>query len=185
MDISWLRKRINSEILENHKTWIEKTKSMSDLIDTIIGDVRRISHELRPNILDYLGLIPALEWYVEDFRKRTEIDCEIVLNVNDILLNKKTEISVYRILQEAFTNIIRHSAATRVLMIIDETEDYFIIILKDNGKGISEYEVENLHSLGLTGMKERTIQFDGILIIEGEKNKGTTITLKIPTREKA
>lgn len=185
MDISWLRKRINNEILENHKTWIEKTKSMSDLIDTIIGDVRRISHELRPNILDYLGLIPALEWYVEDFRKRTEIDCEIVLNVNDILLNKKTEISVYRILQEAFTNIIRHSAATRVLMIIDETEDYFIIILKDNGKGISEDEVENLHSLGLTGMKERTIQFDGVLIIEGEKNKGTTITLKIPTREKA
>ena len=183
MDISWLSKRINNEALENHKTWIDKTKSMSDLIDNVIQDVRRISHELRPNLLDYLGLIPALEWYVEDFEKRTDINCKIKVNTKNVILDKSTEISVFRILQEAFTNIIRHAFATKVVLMIKEDENYYLIELSDDGIGISDSKTNDIQSLGLTGMKERTIQFNGQLIISGSKNKGTRIIIKIPKRK--
>ena len=183
MDISWLSKKINNEALENHKTWIDKTKSMSDLIDNVIQDVRRISHELRPNLLDYLGLIPALEWYVDDFKKRTDINCKIKVNTKNVILDKSTEISVFRILQEAFTNIIRHAFATNVVLMIKEDENYYLIELSDDGIGISDSKTNDIQSLGLTGMKERTIQFNGQLIILGSKNKGTTIIIKIPKRK--
>ena len=180
MDIAWLAKRIKGEITDDPEVIITKTDSMLGLIDGIISDIRRISADLRPNGLDYLGLIPTIEWQVEEYRKRTELQCEFTTNATNVNFKPEINSSIFRIFQEAFTNIIRHSKATKVTINILEETDTLRLEIFDNGIGINEALLSDDHSLGIIGMKERTLQFNGELNIEKISKGGTKLTLIIP-----
>jgi PAS domain S-box-containing protein len=184
MDVAWLAKRIKSKVSYETEGLITKTDSMLELIDDIIKNIRRVSAELRPNGLDYLGLIPSIEWQIEEYRKRTELQCELTTNVTSINFKPEINSSIFRIFQEAFTNIIRHSGATKVTINILEETDILQIEISDNGIGINEALLSNDHSLGIIGMKERTLQFNGQLYIEKVSEGGTKLTLIIPKQGK-
>ena len=102
---------------------------------------------MRPNLLDHLGLLPALDWLAKDSNKRAETTCKITSNIDRFYISPSTETAVFRIIQEVFTNISRHSGATIIQLSIDQTEDEYLIQVSDNGKGITEDEIANLHSL--------------------------------------
>jgi PAS domain S-box-containing protein len=180
MDVAWLAKRIKGEITDEPQVIISKTESMLELIDDIIKNIRRVSAELRPNGLDYLGLIPTIEWQIEEYRKRTELQCEFTTNATNINFKPEINSSIFRIFQEAFTNIIRHSKATNVTINILEETDTLRLEISDNGIGINEALLSDDHSLGIIGMKERTLQFNGELNIEKISVGGTKLTLFIP-----
>ena len=180
MDVAWLAKRIKGEITDTPEVLITKTNSMLSLIDEIISNIRRISADLRPNVLDYFGLIPSIEWQTEEYKKRTELQCEFTTNATNINFKPEINSSIFRIFQEAFTNIIRHSKATKVTINILEKTDTLRLEISDNGIGINETLLSDDNSLGIIGMKERTLQFHGQLNIEKISEGGTKLTLAIP-----
>lgn len=157
-----------------------QAKQMISLVDSIILSIRTIARELRPSILDDLGLLAAIEWQIEEFSKRSGIKCKIISSVKTIDVPKAHSIGVFRIVQESLTNILRHSGANKVILKISEENDITRIEIDDNGCGIKETEIYNQKSLGLLGMKERALLFGGEFIIKGVKDKGTKIILSIP-----
>jgi PAS domain S-box-containing protein len=176
MDVSWIKKQLpeDKEVLQN------KISGMIALIDETVKTVRRISSDLRPGILDDLGLIPAIEWQSQEFEKRTGIKSEFQTNLTDLDPEKNLSINIFRVYQEALTNIIRHSNATRIKTTFEEKDGNLKLVIQDNGIGFDIDELKNNNSLGLIGMKERAFLFQGELVITSEKSKGTMITLKIP-----
>jgi PAS domain S-box-containing protein len=182
MDVAYIAKHIALKSEIDTDTFLAKTTGMSFLIDDLIKNVRKISSELRPNVLDYLGLVPAIEWYVEDFKRRTEMECIYTSNTQKIDLSMEINSSIFRIIQEAFTNIIRHAHASIVKLTIDEHTEFIKITIHDNGIGINQNILNEYKSLGILGMKERTLNFSGKLNIVKAKEGGTTLTLIIPKR---
>lgn len=180
MDLSWISKKYS-----DHKTILEKTESMSRIVDATIQSVKRICTELRPQVLDDLGLSAAIEWQAEEFKKRSGIACEVDFNTEEIALDKKRSIALFRILQEALTNIARHTNATTVKVRMEKTDGLLLLEVKDNGKGITEKQVSDPHSFGLIGMRERAVFLGGDFQITGSPNNGTTVTVNIPLEEKA
>jgi PAS domain S-box-containing protein len=176
MDLSWLIKRLGKE----QKPILEKAHQMSQLIDMNIQTVKRISAELRPGLLDNLGLTAALEWQADEFRKRTGIKCEVSVRPNDIELERDLSTAIFRIFQETLTNVVRHAKADRVRVNLKRNEDRLVLKIVDNGKGISEKEISSPKSIGLIGMRERVHFFGGGVEITG--NKGTTVTVTIPIK---
>ena len=176
MDSFWIMKKIGSE----EALVKEKITDMIALIDGTIKTVRRISSELRPGILDDLGLLAALEWQGQEFEKRTGIKANFHSNLVNFNPGKDLSTHIFRVYQEALTNIARHSDATEVDTRIEEKEECLYLSVKDNGQGFDEEEAKAKNSLGLLGMRERALLFNGELNVESEKLKGTRITLKIP-----
>ena len=177
IDLSWLRKRMDTE----EKAVIDKIDAMSGLVDESVQVVRRISGDLRPGILDDLGLVDAIEWHLQEFRDRTDMESVMSLSGHDILLDKEKDIVAFRIFQEAMTNIARHSGATRVEVVLEERDGDITLEIRDNGRGIRRSEVEGLGSLGLLGMRERANAIGGEVTINGEEGKGTNVRLTIPS----
>lgn len=180
MEIAYFAKKIKTERFANPDDLLEKSNSMLGLIDEMINNVRKISAELRPNVLDYLGLIPAIEWQISELMKRTEIKAELKCSLQKIDFGVLKNSSIFRIVQEAFTNIIRHANANKVIVSIMEDEDYYDLEIYDNGVGINEEAISNSQSLGVIGMKERTLQFNGKMSLQNSPNGGTLLTLIIP-----
>ncbi len=180
MEISYFSKKMKNQEAFNTQDFLSKANDMMELIDDMINNVRKISAELRPNVLDYLGLIPAIEWQLEELKKRTEIETELKSNVVKIDLGDHINSSIFRIVQEAFTNIMRHAGATKVIVSTEESDDKIRLEILDNGKGINEKEILNVKSLGIIGMKERTLQFNGTLDFKNVPLGGTLLTLIIP-----
>ena len=176
MDISWIEKKMVSQ----NQVLQKRISDMTSLIDDTIITVRRIATELRPSILDDLGLISALEWQTQEFEKRTMIKSNFNNDTVDFNPERELSTTIFRVYQEALTNIIRYAHATLVETTIETTEDYVTLIIKDNGCGFDVNEVKNKNSLGLVGMNERVLLFNGNLIINSQKSKGTIISLKIP-----
>jgi len=176
MDLSWLTRRLS----KNQKSLISKTESMLKLVDSTIRTVRRISSELRPGVLDDLGLIAAIEWQTQDFENRTGITCDFSSSLEEIGLDRDRSTAVFRISEETLTNVSRHAKATRVKISLEESADTLILQIEDNGKGIEESEVSHPKSLGLLGMRERVLVFGGEVEISGIPGKGTSVVLKIP-----
>lgn len=158
----------------------ERIKGMVALIDTTCSAVQKISSELRPAILDDLGLIPAIESQAQQFAARTGIVCQFDSLVESINLDREKATAVFRIVQEALTNILRHSQATRVNIIIEEEDGELIVEIKDNGRGITEEQKARPSSLGLIGMQERAHLLKGRIEITGFPGKGTALTLRVP-----
>ncbi|TFG35649.1 MAG: PAS domain S-box protein, partial [Nitrospirales bacterium] len=187
MDLSWLLNKLyDTETDREITALLSKVRTSSKLIDKLILVVRRVATDLRPSILDDLGLIAALEWQLQEFADRTEIQHEFVTALDYVNLEKNTSTAVFRIFQEALTNVLRHSRATKVVVTLREGDkslfgdENIIFEIRDNGKGITEEEILNPESLGLLGMKERVLAFGGELSIRGEPGGGTVLILKIP-----
>ncbi len=180
MDVLWIEKKL----VEKDQSLQKRISGMITLIDDTIITVRRIASELRPSILDDLGLITALEWQTQEFEKRTMIKSVFKNNTNDFNPEHELSTTIFRVYQEALTNIMRHAQATLVETTIETMDNYISLIIKDNGCGFDVNEAKNKNSLGLIGMNERVLLFDGTLIIESQNLKGTTILLKIPLFKK-
>lgn len=178
MDLSWLEKKFSSNEVKSNIIF-DKINSMSQLIDSTINTVRKISSELRPGVLDYLGLPAAIEWQSQDFQKRTGIICKIISLPNEIKLTQDLSTAVFRIFQETLTNVARHSEANLVEISLAKNENNLLLSIKDNGRGITAAELHNIKSLGLVGMRERTELFGGEFKITGTK-EGTVVLVKIP-----
>lgn len=176
MDLVWL----NNKLSNNQKPLIEKTKLMLNLIDMTIYAVRRISSELRPGLLDDLGLQAAMEWQVKEFQKRTGIDCEVTFNSDTTGLDQERATTIFRIFQETLTNIVRHSEATIVKVSLTEMSGKLVLEVRDNGIGITDNQISNAKSFGLIGMQERANLLGGDIKLYGVKDKQTTVTLSIP-----
>ena len=176
MDVSWIGQRITKPDNSIHR----KLDDMTSLIDDAVVTVRRISTDLRPGILDDLGLISAIEWQCQEFERRTEIKSQCHIQMSDYDPPRDLSTNIFRIYQETLTNIARHAHATRVETILDEKDGYTRLIIKDNGVGFDVLEVKKKKSWGLIGMKERALMFHGELTIESEKETGTVITLQMP-----
>ncbi len=172
---------IRNKLPKAEKSVRRKTKSMIKVIDSSIQSVQRISADLRPALLDDLGLGAAVEWAAKEFQKRTNIKCKILIDPPDLKLDQERSTALFRILQEALTNILRHAKATRVqvqLTMHDKTVELSIV---DNGIGISPLKVVDFKSIGLTGMRERVYPWGGNVSIIGVPHKRTEVKVKIPT----
>jgi signal transduction histidine kinase/DNA-binding response OmpR family regulator len=169
---------------EANELLIKRTKKMSKLIEKSIQTVQRISSDLRPPVLDELGIVPAIEWHAEEFQARTGIKCKVSFNTEDIVMDKDRSTVIYRIFQEALTNVARHANATIVNTSMKKGGGKLILKIKDNGSGISEEELSSMKSFGIIGIKERACFVGGEAKIEGIKGKGTAITVKIPLSRK-
>ena len=187
MDLSWLSRKIDdTDRGEERVALMDKIQTSNALINNMIHIVRRISTDLRPSILDDLGLVAALEWQLTEFTRRTEIPHEFTTTCEYVNMEKDTAIAMFRIFQEAITNVARHSRATKVAVVLREGEGSLFgdesldLEIRDNGRGITDENILNPESLGLLGMKERVLAFSGEISICGAPGGGTTLILKIP-----
>ncbi len=176
MDISWLSKKL---AMDDEAIRL-KTIEMIALIDNTVKTVRRISSDLRPGILDDLGLVAALEWQTSEFEKRTGITSKFTSHLKGPECDKNIATAIFRVYQEALTNVIRHAQATLLESNIEQSKEQILLTIKDNGKGFDIQEVKSKRTLGLLGMHERVLMFGGELKIESKPGQGCTITLKIP-----
>lgn len=180
MDLSWLSRRLP----QDQKSLFGKVDSMSGLIDETIHAVQRISTELRPSILDNLGLAAALEWQAREFQKRTGLICDFTIDPEDIIIDKDRSITLFRILQETLTNVARHAHAKRIKISLKKEDGMGVLEVRDNGKGITPEQISDPKSLGLIGMRERLRFWEGEINISGIRGKGTTVRVSIPLDEK-
>lgn len=177
LDLAWLlgRQPVGQRPLH------DKVKAMSRHIDTTIHTVRRIATELRPGILDDLGLVAALEWQANEFQGRTGIECDVASTLrDDAPLDADLNTAFFRIFQETLTNIMRHANATRVVVRSGEEQGNVFLAVKDNGRGITTAEIHDTRSIGLVGMGERAALLGGEVTFQSESGKGTTVTVRIP-----
>ena len=168
---------------EERTDLVNKIHISSEVINQLIMTVRHVATDLRPSILDDLGLIAALEWQLGEFTKRTEIQHEFVTAFEYVNLEEETAVAVFRIFQETLTNVARHSTATKITVLLREEDGSLFLEINDNGRGITEDEIQNKESLGLLGMKERALIFGGMLFLSGEPDGGTSVILKIPQKQ--
>jgi signal transduction histidine kinase len=159
---------------------IDKIKTLNNLVDNLVESVQKITSKLRPGILDELGLIAAIEWQTEEFKKLTGINCSVVLPTTEPELDNQRSTAIFRILQEALTNIARHSNANKVNVSLLFNLSNIILEIKDNGKGITNEQIKDFRSLGIHGMEERVMAFGGQFYIEGLAGNGTTVKIEIP-----
>jgi signal transduction histidine kinase len=180
MDLASLRRNLRQGETNGLERMIEKIGAMSELVDDTIHTVRKIATDLRPGVLDDLGLVAAIEWQAHDFQKRTGITCRFTPGVEDVDLDRDRSTASFRIFQETLTNVARHSGASEVAVTLSHGEDAVALEIKDNGKGISEADISGSRSLGLLGMRERAHLLGGEINISGSPGEGTTVTVRIP-----
>lgn len=177
MDIAWITRNMNSQTEQALRT---KLREMSDLVDTTIQSVRRISTGLRPPVLDDIGLVAALEWHVQEFERRTHIPCKLTCSLEESSLQGEAATAVFRIFQETLTNVARHAQATQVSALLEETGGRLLLHVHDNGRGITPQEIDDPRSIGLLGMKERARSHGGWVKIRGAQNGGTDVDVVLP-----
>jgi PAS domain S-box-containing protein len=176
MDISWLSKKINGQAPEIN----QKLSESLVLIDDTVKTVRRIATQLRPSILDDLGLISAMEWQSEEFEKRFKIITVFKANITVLDIDAEVATGLFRVFQESLTNILRHSKASEVNASLHLEHESLTLQITDNGVG---FEVDNIgekKTLGLLGMKERTLMMGGTYQITSDPGMGTTVLITVP-----
>ncbi len=160
-----------------------KIQDMMGLTDITIGTMRRITSELRPSVLDDLGLVAAIEWQAQQFEARTGIICNCDCSLEKVELSEEQSTAAFRILQEALTNVLRHAEATRVDIKINRENGYLALSISDNGKGITDSEKSEQQSLGILGMRERAHLIGGEIDIKGVEGKGTVVNVRVPSSD--
>jgi PAS domain S-box-containing protein len=182
-DLSFIHRRVSC--CEDHEERAEledKIAEMNKELDATINAVRRISTQLRPKILDDLGLVGAIEWQARDFERRANIACSVNAygTAADLELEAPRATAVFRIFQEILTNVRRHAAATHVFVDLRREDDALLLEVRDNGKGIPRKQLRRLDGLGILGMRERAQVFGGHVAIESVEGKGTSVKVTIP-----
>lgn len=171
---------LNKQLLGSQKKLRARTRSMARLVDGTVRAIRRISTELRPVVLDDLGLTAAIGWQVEEFNSRTGMRCQFTARPEEIPLDPDRSTTLFRIFQEALTNIVRHAGADEIRVRLEKMEGHLLLEVRDNGRGITEAQVANSKSLGLLGIRERALLWGGTVSIQGLPGKGTTLSVQIP-----
>jgi len=180
LDLAWLRQR-----LKDRADLTERLQSVVGRIDGTIDAVRRIATELRPSVLDHLGLVAAVEWQAQEFEKLAGVAVRLSVSAATPTVNGATTTTIFRMLQETLTNVARHAEATRVEIALEVGDGAVLLRVADNGRGISEKELQSRRSLGLVGLRERAIACGGELVIEGRPGEGTVVSVRIPIRPPA
>ncbi len=178
-DLAWLTDRL----VQKDAALAKKAKAVTIQMDTMIKTVRRIATELRPGMLDDLGLAASIEWLARDFEKRTGIECEVSVSSEDLPLPPVQSLALFRIFQEALTNVARHAGAQHIEVKLAATSEALTLKVLDDGRGIQADELTGLHSLGLLGMRERAQRLGGSFDIQGVPGDGTIVTVSIPVKQ--
>ena len=176
LDISWLKNEVSQD------QQLSLFDKVARKLDSIIQSMRRIASELRPGILDAVGIAAAIEWQLEEFEEHSGIACKLKLPEEDLALDKDQSTAIFRILQESLTNIIRHADASEVNVTITQSATQVVLEVTDNGKGITQARLKNQKSLGILGMRERILPWGGELFIQanGAVTGGTTVKVVLP-----
>ncbi len=177
MDVNWLGDQLAAQCpaLE------EKTRRMAMLVDATIESVHRIITELRPIMLDDLGLCAAIEWQAGEFENRSGIKCRVqVDDLSEDLLEKDLATAVFRIFQETLTNVARHSGADLVRVRLRQEGGMLCLDVIDNGRGITRRQAQDPRSFGIMGIRERVDLWNGQVRVSGRSGRGTTVSVRIP-----
>jgi signal transduction histidine kinase len=176
MDLSWLKKHWPDRSHEMDA----KMAAMSQVIGEALEKLHAVTAELRPVMLDDFGLAAAMEWQIEEFRKRGSIDCRMEETGFEPQLPKDQATALFRIFQEALTNIMRHARADAVTVRLSESQGELLLEVKDNGRGITEAEIDAPTAFGLLGMRERLYPWKGRVAFEGRPDRGTRVAIHLP-----
>ncbi|RJR24925.1 MAG: PAS domain S-box protein [Desulfobacteraceae bacterium] len=176
MELHWCIRRLP----QDDSLLAERAKKLLKLVDENVHLVQRISSELRPGLLDNLGLSAAIEWQAGQLTERTGVKCDFLSDPEDIILDQTRSTAIFRIFQETCTNIARHSDATKAEIVLKELPAYVELRITDNGRGITQKQISNPKSFGLMGIRERALSFGGEVEISGNEKKGTTVRVRIP-----
>ena len=176
MDIAWLNKKIDKKDIQVK----ERINELLSVVDNTVKTVRRISTELRPSILDDLGLFAALDWQCTEFEKRTGIKTSFLSGAENIKLPAEISTGLFRIFQESLTNVARHAGATKMSTKLDIENGEILLTIKDNGKGFLITGIENKKTLGILGMRERVSLMGGEFKLFSIPGKGTEIKVSVP-----
>ena len=181
MDVHGIQRGLTGGLGEgSYRALIEKVNRMNQTLDETVHTVRRISAELRPGVLDDLGLAAAIEWQARDFQARSGVSCAVRLPEEDLPLRRDQATALFRIFQESLTNVARHAQATKIWVNLSEEEGAVVLEVEDDGVGISPARLAEHHSLGLLGMRERVAAFDGEIEFAGVPGQGTTVVVRMP-----
>jgi len=178
MDLSWLSRHDREAPSVIH----EKVGTMMSMVDSTIRAVQRISSELRPGVLDDLGLTAALEWLARTFEEKSGIPCDIELD-ETVAPDGTISTALFRVCQESLTNVARHSGATRARLSLKKEPSHIVLAISDNGRGVTAEETESAMSFGFIGMRERVRSIGGMLSIDGVQGRGTTIEVTLPLEQ--
>ncbi len=179
LDLARLQSLMTRESLPPRDSMAEQIHSMIAEVDATIASVQQLVAELRPGILDDLGLVAAIEWQCQDFERRSGIRC-LCEATQEVDLNPSCATAAFRICQEAITNVMRHAKATFVRVLVTQVNGDLLLEIHDDGQGISAEKLTDLASLGLLGMRERASSLGGHVGIVSWPGKGTTVTLRLP-----
>ncbi len=180
MDLSWIQNRLP----DDQQNISDKINSTFKLIDETIAKIRKVSADLRPPELDDLGLVPAIASELKKFEERSEIKCDFKYNTEDVLPGKQISHVIFRILQEALTNVGRHSNATKVFVKLLSKSDCIELNITDNGKGITTGDISKNLSFGILGMRERAYSVGGTVDVQAAFGSGTVVSVMIPLDKK-
>lgn len=171
---------LSNKLKSDQEELKNKILTLSDLIDGAVDSVQKIASKLRPVILDELGLLSAIEWQTQEFQRVSGIHCSLSLPSTEINFEKEKSTAVFRIFQEALTNVMRHSKASAVSISVQKSNNLFSLQVADNGIGITNEQIKDSHSLGLIGINERAMLVGGEVSIEGIAGKGTVVKVEVP-----
>ncbi len=182
-DLFWLENHLVADDPAALRLCQEKAHTMTELIGSTIEVGRKIATELRPRILDDLGLVIALRWQAQEFQTRTGIHCNFVALPEDLTVSAEQATALFRIFQETLTNVARHAQATTINAYLKKQDDCLRLKVRDNGRGITVQEMSRPGSLGLVGMRERVLPFGGKIRIRGKAGKGTIVIVSLPLQK--
>src|SRR3990172_6780236 len=177
LELSLIRRRLVSDGLAEQSAEVHKIERA---VNHIIRTVRKISTELRPGILDELGVAAAIEWMAKDFQNRTGIGCKGTIRAVDTISDTGRSTAIFHIVQEALTNVMRHAAASQVNVSLEKKDDILVLEVRDNGIGVMEGRFFDSKSLGLVGIRERVLQLGGEAVISGKPGEGTLVRVTLP-----
>lgn len=180
MDLFWLSRHFP----ELPPPFRQKTDSMSEALNETIHTVQNICEELRPALLDNLGLIDALEWQIKQFKERTGLNFALTISPRNPVLAQEDATLIFRLFQEILNNVFLHAQASRVIITLRKKANLVELIIRDNGLGITEAQINSPRSFGLLGMRERVDARGGEIKIRGLAGKGTEVAIKIPLSNK-
>jgi signal transduction histidine kinase len=178
MDLDWMATRLPSDMAPLR----EKRSAMVKLVESAVAATRKIVTDLRPSVLDDLGLAAAVRWQASEFQKHTGVAIEVEAPYEDAPIQRDTALALFRIFQETLTNVARHAKATHVWVDLSLRDAGYVLRVRDNGEGMSEKELIKATSHGVRGMRERAQQFGGEVTVSSQPGEGTTLVASVPAK---